>query len=123
MVYPQSYEMAEEAPSPTRTWPSSPSPDHHPPRSPHQRRTQSRRSLAGSSQTPPPNERGDQVVARETGLGLAMRQRQSAHGADVIRPSPGWLRDFVVSPSLARRNLAVEVARTRDAATFAELDR
>ena len=39
--------------------------------------------------------------------------------ADVIRPSLGWM---VTSPQ-ARRNLAVEMARTRDTATFAELDR
>jgi hypothetical protein len=39
--------------------------------------------------------------------------------ADVIRPSLGWLLN---SPQ-ARRNLAVEMARTRDAAAFAELDR
>ena len=39
--------------------------------------------------------------------------------ADVIRPSLGWLLN---SPQ-ARRNLAVEMARTRDAAAFADLDR
>jgi integrase-like protein len=39
--------------------------------------------------------------------------------ADVIRPSLGWLLN---SPQ-ARRNLAVEMARTRDPAAFAELDR
>ena len=39
--------------------------------------------------------------------------------ADVIRPSLGWLLN---SPQ-ARRSLAVEMARTRDPAAFAELDR
>jgi hypothetical protein len=39
--------------------------------------------------------------------------------ADVIRPSLGWL---LASPQ-ARRNLAVEMARTRDTAAFAELNR
>jgi hypothetical protein len=39
--------------------------------------------------------------------------------ADVIRPSLGWM---LTSPQ-ARRNLAVEMARTRDTTTFAELDR
>jgi len=37
--------------------------------------------------------------------------------ADVIRPSLGWLLRF----ALARHNLAPEMARTRDAAAFAEL--
>ena len=39
--------------------------------------------------------------------------------ADLIRPSLGWL---LTSPQ-ARRNLAVEMARTRDTAAFAELNR
>ena len=39
--------------------------------------------------------------------------------ADVIRPSLGWL----LNTPQARRNLAVEMARTRDPAAFAELDR
>jgi site-specific recombinase XerD len=39
--------------------------------------------------------------------------------ADVIRPGLGWL----VNTPQARRNLAVEMARTRDPAVFAELDR
>ena len=39
--------------------------------------------------------------------------------ADVIRPSLGWL---LTSPQ-ARRNLAVEMGRTRDTAAFAELNR
>jgi len=38
--------------------------------------------------------------------------------ADVIRPSLGWL----LSSPAARRGLAVEMARTRDAAAFAELN-
>jgi hypothetical protein len=39
--------------------------------------------------------------------------------ADVIRPSLGWLLAFAP----ARRTLAIEMARTRDTATFAELAR
>ena len=39
--------------------------------------------------------------------------------ADVIRPSLGWLLRFAP----ARRNLATEMARTRDAAAFADLAR
>jgi len=39
--------------------------------------------------------------------------------ADVIRPSLGWL----LNSTQPRRNLAVEMARTRDPAVFAELDR
>ena len=38
--------------------------------------------------------------------------------ADVIRPSLGWL----LNTAAARRGLAVEMARTRDAAAFAELN-
>src|SRR5206468_9390565 len=37
--------------------------------------------------------------------------------ADVIRPSLGWLLRFAP----ARRNLATEMARTRDSVTFAAL--
>ena len=39
--------------------------------------------------------------------------------ADVIRPGLGWLLRFAP----ARRGLAAEMARTRDSAAFAELDR
>ena len=63
---------------------------------------------------------------RRTGISLPGPARPAPHagagllaliGADVIRPGTGWL----VSCPAAPRNLAAEMARTRDPAAFAEL--
>jgi hypothetical protein len=63
-------------------------------------------------------------AGRRSGTDSAQRSTHLGSGllvlvcADVIRPSLGWL----LSSPAARRGLAVEMARTRDAAAFAELN-
>jgi hypothetical protein len=65
-------------------------------------------------------------TARRTGISLAGPAKPAPHagagllvliGADVIRPGAGWL----LSRPAAPRNLAAEMARTRDPAAFAGL--